>query len=385
MKERIVIAMSGGVDSSTAAALLKDAGYDVIGISMQIWDYSAENSERFGTCCSLDDINDARRVAEKIGIPFYVLKLEDEFKKNVVDYFISEYLRGRTPNPCIPCNQRLKFDILLNYAAKIGASKVATGHYARIHSHAERGNENGNRYFIQRGVDINKDQSYFLFNLTQEQLKKALFPLGDYTKSEIRKMAKSFGLKVAEKEESQEICFIPDNNYADFIAGRVDAEKIIEGEIVTTDGAVVGRHKGLPFYTIGQRKGLGISWSRPLYVSEIDVENNRLIVNEGEALMRREFIVENVNWSIDAPTDGTFRASTQIRYRHPASESEITSIPTQSMGTRNNSVRVIFDEPQRAITPGQAAVFYDGDTLIGGGWIRETLNTNPKSQISNSK
>jgi tRNA-specific 2-thiouridylase len=394
MKERIVIAMSGGVDSSTSAAILKDEGYDVIGISMQIWDYSAESTERFGTCCSLDDINDARRVAEKLGIPFYVLNLEEDFKKKVVDYFISEYMRGKTPNPCIPCNQRLKFDILLNYAAKIGASKVATGHYAKVV-------EEGGRYFIKRGVDKNKDQSYFLFNLTQEQLDKALFPLGDWTKSEIRNMAKSFGLKIAEKEESQEICFVPDNNYAEFIRKRVNKDEVEDGEVVTTDGKVIGRHKGLPFYTIGQRKGLGISSRRPLYVSEIDTENNRLVVDEGEALLRREFIVENVNWSINPPSPpflpspappseggdkeevkggqgGGIRALTQIRYRHPASESEITPLSPLPFGerieVRGDAVKVIFDEPQRAITPGQAAVFYDGDKLIGGGWIRETFS-----------
>lgn len=385
--------MSGGVDSSTAAALLKDAGYDVIGISMQIWDYSAESTERFGTCCSLDDINDARRVAEKLGIPFYVLNLEEEFKKSVVDYFVSEYMRGRTPNPCIPCNQRLKFDILLNYAVKIGASKVATGHYAKIV-------EDRGRYFIRRGLDRNKDQSYFLFNLTQEQLKSALFPLGVYTKSEIRKMAKSFGLKVAEKDESQEICFIPDNNYAEFIRKRVNEDEVEDGEVVTTDGRVIGRHRGLPFYTIGQRRGLGISWEKPLYVSEIDTENNRLVVDEGEALMKRKFIVEKVNWSINPPSPpltsplsppseggdrgglkggqgGVIRALTQIRYRHTASESEITILPPLPSGerieVRGCAVKVFFDEPQRAITPGQAAVFYDGDTLIGGGWIKKVF------------
>ena len=358
MKERVVIAMSGGVDSSVAAAILKDEGYDVIGISMQIWDYSAENTDKFGTCCSLNDINDARRVAEKLGIPFYVLNLEEEFKKNVVDYFVSEYIKGRTPNPCVPCNQRLKFDALLNYAVKIGASKVATGHYAKVVE--EKG-----RYFIKRGVDKSKDQSYFLFNLSHEQLKRAVLPLGDYTKSDIRRMAKTFGLNVAEKEESQEICFVPDNNYEDFIRKRVDEYRIEEGEVVTTDGEVIGRHRGLPFYTIGQRKGLGISYERPLYVSEIDVENNRLIVGESDSVVKREFIVENVNWSIPQLIT-SIRALVQIRYRHNASEAEINL-------TNNNTVKVIYDEPQRAITPGQAAVFYLEDTLIGGGWIKEVI------------
>ena len=365
MKERVVIAMSGGVDSSVAAAILKDEEYDVIGISMQIWDYSgeshalsgAEGSDKFGTCCSLDDINDARRVAEKLGIPFYILNLEEEFKRDVVEYFVSEYMKGRTPNPCVPCNQRLKFDALLNYALKIGASKVATGHYAKVVE--EKG-----RYFIKRGVDRSKDQSYFLFNLSQEQLKRAIFPLGDYTKSDIRKMAKTFGLNVAEKEESQEICFVPDNNYEDFIRKRVDECRIEEGEVVTTDGEVIGRHRGLPFYTIGQRKGLGISYERPLYVSEIDLENNRLIVGESDSVVKREFIVENVNWSIPqlithhSSLITSIRALVQIRYRHNASEAEITPLSE----LRGDAVRVSFDEPQRAITPGQAAVFYLEDT-----------------------
>ena len=359
MKERVVIAMSGGVDSSTAAAILKDEGYDLVGISMQIWDYSAESVERFGTCCSLNDINDARRVAEMLGIPFYVLNLEGEFKRNVVEYFISEYMKGRTPNPCIPCNQSLKFDALLTYAMKIGASKVATGHYARVV-------KEGERYFIVRGIDRGKDQSYFLFNLTQEQLKRAIFPLGDYTKSEIRKIAKSLRLRVAEKEESQDICFIPDNNYGEFIRKRIDTDKIKEGEIVMTDGKVIGRHMGLPFYTIGQRKGLGVGWRRPLYVSEIDIDNNRLVVNEEEALMRRDFIVERVNWSIPELIT-SIRASVQIRYRHTASDAEIKL-------NGNNAVNVIFDKPQKAITPGQAAVFYHGERLIGGGWIKKVID-----------
>ncbi|MBI5750082.1 MAG: tRNA 2-thiouridine(34) synthase MnmA [Nitrospinae bacterium] len=382
MKERVVVAMSGGVDSSTAAAILGDEGYDVIGISMQIWDYSteshamsgAEGSDKFGTCCSLNDINDARRVAEKLGIPFYILNLEEEFEKNVVDYFVSEYIKGRTPNPCVPCNQKLKFDMLLNYAIKIGASKVATGHYAKVI-------KEGERYFIKRGVDRSKDQSYFLFNLSQEQLKRAIFPLGDYTKSDIRRMAKIFGLNVAEKEESQEICFVPDNDYGNFIRKRLDAEKIEGGEIVTTDGNIIGRHKGLLFYTIGQRKGLGVSYERPLYVSEIDLENNRLIVGESDSVVKREFIVENVNWSIPQLIT-SIRALVQIRYRHNASEAEITTLSPLPTGERikvrgnqedSNTVNVIFDEPQRAITPGQAAVFYNGDTLIGGGWIKEVF------------
>ncbi|OGV98836.1 MAG: tRNA 2-thiouridine(34) synthase MnmA [Nitrospinae bacterium RIFCSPLOWO2_02_FULL_39_110] len=366
MKERVVIAMSGGVDSSTAAAILKDEGYDVVGISMQIWDYSAEKSERFGTCCSLNDINDARRVAEMLGIPFYVLNLEEEFKRNVVEYFISEYMKGRTPNPCIPCNQSLKFDALLTYAMKIGASRVATGHYARVV-------KEGERYFIVRGIDREKDQSYFLFSLTQEQLKRAIFPLGDYTKSEIRKIAKSLRLRVAEKEESQEICFIPDNNYGEFIRKRIDTDKIKEGEIVMTDGKVVGRHTGLPFYTIGQRKGLGVGWQRPLYVSEIDIDNNRLIVGESNTVIKKGAVVENVNWSISEPRTQSselrtsIRASVQIRYRHIASDAEIKL-------NRNNAVNVIFDKPQRAITPGQAAVFYHGERLIGGGWIKKVID-----------
>ncbi|MBI2876363.1 MAG: tRNA 2-thiouridine(34) synthase MnmA [Candidatus Tectomicrobia bacterium] len=352
--------MSGGVDSSVAAALLKGQGHEVIGVTMRLPSYST-GGERSRTCCSLEDIADARRVAQKLGLPFYVKDCEREFEAGVIDYFTAEYLAGRTPNPCIPCNQRLKFHVLWSWARELGASRLATGHYARLAQLSP-----GGRTMIRRGADPAKDQSYFLFNLTQEQLQGALFPLGDYTKEAVRGMAQELSLPVAHKAESQEICFIPDRSYAAFLQGRVPPEAIRPGPILNRQGQVLGQHRGLPFYTIGQRKGLGLSSPEPLYVIDLLPEQNALIVGGREELARDVFGVEQVTWSAFSEPPPTLKASVQIRYRHPGAEATI-------MPLAGDRAWVTFEQPQRAITPGQAAVFYQGDLLLGGGWITKAV------------
>lgn len=359
---RIVVAMSGGVDSAVAAALLKGQGHEVIGVTMRLPSYSA-GGQRSRTCCSLEDIADARRVAQMLGLPFYVKDCEREFEAEVIDYFIAEYLSGRTPNPCIPCNQKLKFHFLWEWAQELGASRLATGHYARLAHLPPEG-----RSVIRRGVDPFKDQSYFLFNLTQEQLRSTLFPLGGYTKEEVRGMAQALALPVADKAESQEICFIPDRNYAAFLQGRGGAshEAIRPGPILNRQGEVLGQHKGLPFYTIGQRKGLGLSSREPLYVVDLLPERNSLVVGGKEELAGDCFLVERVNWSAFSEPPQTLEASVQIRYRHPGAEATITPLG-------GDRAWVVFRQPQRAITPGQAAVFYRGEMLIGGGWIARSV------------
>lgn len=357
MKEKIVIAMSGGVDSSVAAALLKEQGYDVIGISLQLWNYSADTDNRFGTCCSLDDMADARRVADKIQIPFYILNMEKAFKEEVVDYFVAEYLRARTPIPCTLCNQKLKFDHLLRKAEALGYGQIATGHYASVVT-----DEQGRRT-VRRGKDRSKDQSYFLFSLSSDQIERVVFPLGDLDKAQVRKLAQSLGLKVAEKAESQEICFIPNNDYREFIAGQAHGNGggFEPGPIVDKSGRVLGTHAGYTGFTVGQRKGLNLGgMGEPYFVTRIDREKNTVTVGTKDELLHREFFVDRMNWYLKPA--GSFSADVQIRYRHAGASARVTPLS-------DARVRVEFDAPQAAITPGQAAVFYRDDCIVGGGWI----------------
>lgn len=346
--------MSGGVDSSVSAALLKEQGCEVTGVSLQLYDPVArEEGCRIKTCCSLDDVVDAGRVAKKLGIPFEVIDMRAEFRKLVVDYFIAEYAAGRTPNPCIRCNDLIKFDLLLKKAQDLGADLLATGHYARTEE------DDSGRKWLLTGLDPLKDQSYFLFTLTQEQLQQVVFPVGRLEKSRVRKLAAEFNLPVAQKHESQEICFIPDNDYVRFLESHGVAQK--SGEIVTSDGAVVGRHSGLHRYTVGQRKGLGIAWKHPLHVVALDTELNRVVVGRSDELSRQSLTAGSATWS-SSPPSGEFRAACRIRYRHQPA-------PCRVVMLADNRFEVHFDVPQTSVTPGQAAVLYEGDYVLGGGWI----------------
>jgi tRNA-specific 2-thiouridylase len=366
---KIAVAMSGGVDSSAAAAILKEQGHELVGFTMQLWDQRRginvdENGDPLPSrCCSLDDVYDARRVAEELGFPFYVLNLERDFERDVVQPFVSSYLSGETPIPCVSCNSRLKFASLDRLALSLGCEKVATGHYARVEF-----DNNTKRYKLLRGQNHQKDQSYFLWELTQEQLSRAMFPLGEMSKPEARDAARQHGLiGVSEKKESQEICFVPDGDYASFIDRYLEAEDATDrlpgsGEIVDTSGRVIGRHEGIQRYTVGQRRGIGIADERPLYVISLDAGKNQVMVGGSEDLLSNEFTVARVNWiAFDDPGEPV-RAEVRVRYRHTATAATITPLA-------NQRARIVFDEPQRAITPGQASVFYSGDEVIGGGWI----------------
>jgi tRNA-specific 2-thiouridylase len=365
---KIAVAMSGGVDSSAAAAMLKAGGHELVGFTMQLWNQRrglsvGEDGEPLPSrCCSLDDVYDARRVAEGLGFPFYVLNLERDFERDVVGPFVKSYLEGETPIPCVACNSRLKFASLDRMALSVGCEKVATGHYARV-----RFDEESGRYRLLRGLDARKDQTYFLWELTQGQLSRSLFPLGEMTKDEVRDLARRHGLYVAEKRESQEICFVPDGDYAGFIEryleaeGR-EAERPPGGEIVDTGGRVLASHEGVHRYTVGQRRGLGVSRPLPLYVVRVDAEENRVVVGHEDELLCSEFTAAGVNWvAFDEPREAV-RADVRVRYRHSESPATVTPLG-------EGRARVRFDEPQRAVTPGQATVFYRGEEVVGGGWI----------------
>ena len=361
VSKRVVVAMSGGVDSSVTAALLKDEGYEVIGITMQVWpsDSSSDAVERFGGCCGLEAVRDARKVASRLDVPYYVLNFRDVFRRRVIADFCEEYKRGRTPNPCIRCNQHIKFDVLLNRAKQLGAAFVATGHYARIEQNRASG-----RYLLKKGVDLSKDQSYVLYVMTQDQLKDVLMPLGAYTKKKTREAAQELGLSVATKPESQEICFIPNDDYGEFLQQYLP-ESARPGPILNKRGDILGTHRGIPFYTIGQRKGLGIFAKEPLYVVAIHREENAIIVGGEGDVYADELIATEVNWIAIKKMTEPMEARAKIRYLHREAEAIITPID-------KGKVCVKFREPQRAITPGQAVVFYEGDVVIGGGTILKT-------------
>jgi tRNA-specific 2-thiouridylase len=364
----VAVAMSGGVDSSTVAALLLQHRRPVVGLTMQLWNQRRlpelqGDGPAQHRCCSLDDVYDAKRVAQHLEFPHYVVNFEEQFEQRVVRPFVEQYLAGRTPIACTNCNTDVKFEPLLRMARQIGAERLATGHYARI-----RRDERTGRFELLRARDGSKDQSYFLWGLTQEQLSRSEFPLGELTKEEVRELARSVKLPVAEKPESMELCFVPNGNYVQFIHAyaREDGRPVNdkEGDIVTEDGTVLGRHSGVHNFTVGQRKGLGFTTGKPIYVLAIDAEKNRVIVGEDEALRGSQFEIENVNWvSIEEPA-APLRAQVKIRHKHEPAAATVEPLP----GRRT---RITFDEPQRAITPGQAAAIYDGDVVIGGGWIEK--------------
>ena len=347
--------MSGGVDSSATAALLQAQGYEVIGLTLKLWPQDCVNraTDKF---CGPQAVTDARSVCHTLDIPYYLIDEAAEFQKHVIQYFADEYKAGRTPNPCVMCNQNLKFGRLISRADQLGAEYVATGHFARVEKSAD-----GTRHLLKRGRDTRKDQSYFLFSLRQDQLSRAMFPLGEKTKQDTRDVARHCHLKTADKEESMEICFVPDNNYGGFLqaANLVQPHR---GEIVDVHGHVLGHHEGIEFYTIGQRKGLGITTPKPVYVIELDAENNRVMVGDDSALDRDEFMADRCNWHPFEQLTAALEVTAKIRYNHPGTPATVTPLD-------GHRVRVKLHTPQRAITPGQAAVFYQDDVVVGGGWI----------------
>ncbi|MBI3794851.1 MAG: tRNA 2-thiouridine(34) synthase MnmA [Nitrospinae bacterium] len=350
-KEKVLVAMSGGVDSSVAVALLLEDGFDPIGVTMRLWN-NPDGTQKNQGCCSLDDANDAKRVADQLGIPHYSLNMKEEFKANVVDYFVKEYLSGRTPNPCIACNRVLKFGLLLKKAFQLGATKLATGHYARI-------SETPDGPLIRRGIDTTKDQSYFLFDVPQKTIASVLFPVGGLTKTEVREKAEKLGLKTAEKPESQEICFVPDDDYESFI--RSLAPEVSEGDFLDASGERLGKHKGIPFYTVGQRRRLGVSLGERMYVTQIRPESNSVVLGSEQELWADSMTVENVFFN--GGFENAERALVQVRYRSAPINARIRA-------TGEKRAEIKFEKPVRAAAPGQAAVFYSDDLVIGGGWIK---------------
>ena len=356
-KQRVLLGMSGGVDSSVAGYLLREQGYEVIGVTMKVWPQDCI-SRAEDKCCGPQAIADARGVAHSLGIPHYVVDEADQFERLVIDYFSSEYQAGRTPNPCVMCNEKLKFGNLWSKAAVLGCDYIATGHYAVIEHH-------GDRAVLRKGIDLRKDQSYFLFSLRQPQLQRALTPLGTMRKPQIREIAHSLGLKVADKTDSQEICFVPGNDYKAFLRSHLGENEFHRGEIYDLNGNFVGEHDGLELFTIGQRKGLPGGSLRPRYVVDLDPETNRVIVGDADDLICDEFEIDRVTWHpVAAGTDRSrpFDATVKIRYNHPGALASVTPLEP-------NRACIRLQEPQRAVTPGQAAVFYDRDVVLGGGWI----------------
>jgi len=370
--QKVVVAMSGGVDSSVAAALLREQGYDLIGITMQVW----PSKKSYGGCCSLEAVDDAKKVADALKIPHYTLNFRDVFKEKVIDNFVDEYKHGRTPNPCIRCNQFIKFDYLWGKAKELGAEFVATGHYARIMTNAShrdasaRGDQcqmSNEGFKLFKGKDTKKDQAYVLYMMTQENLAHTLYPLGDLTKDKVRQIARDYKLPVAEKGESQEICFVEDDDYGAFLK-NVYPGAVKPGLILDMKGKIVGRHNGIAFYTLGQRKGIGAHKAKPKYVVKIDRENNTIIIGDDEDTLSNELVATQISYVSGKAPDGPLNITAKIRYNSP--EEEAVLYPEYRTQTTDHRARIIFKRPQRAITPGQSVVFYKGEEVIGGGIIR---------------
>ncbi|MDP3792017.1 MAG: tRNA 2-thiouridine(34) synthase MnmA [Candidatus Omnitrophota bacterium] len=359
-RKRIAVAMSGGVDSSLAAALLKKEGYQVIGITFRMWPKEECGASVGRSCCNLEAVTRARAVAGDLGIPYYVFDFSEEFKKKVIDYFCDQYLKGFTPNPCVVCNEKIKFGLLHEKALALDADLVATGHYARLDYNKKRG-----RFILKVGKGGERDQTYFLFSLSQNQLKYTIFPLAGYTKEKTRILAKKFKLITFNTASSQDICFIQDQNYAEYIKKKTGVE-IKEGSIVDLSGKVLGRHKGIPFYTIGQRRGLGVAYKEPLYVVAIDRLDNKVIVGTKKDVLKKSLVAHSLNWIAIDGIDKPIKVKAKIRYNHKAANALVTPVDT-------DMVRVDFESPQEAPTPGQAVVFYDKEIVVGGGWIKEVV------------